>query len=132
MASRVRVYTIFPRRDGSFSTKTADYDGRSISVAAKSVKQAYWLAGNGVWADSAESPVGVLSEYVKPKGTRYWYDPASFAHSGPSFEHGAGVRAIRSAMESIEPAPPKAVQEDTFDADTDAAADLSDLTESNN
>lgn len=102
MGSRVRTYTLHETPDG-FSSKSIDYDGQLLMVAARSVKQAYWLAGHDEWASRAD-PVGILSEYRRGRGTRYWFDPTTWTHDGDrSFEHGKGVRHIEEVMDALDP-----------------------------
>lgn len=95
---RLRVYRLFPQWDGGFSTKTAHYNGRSLDVAAVSIRQAYYFAGNDVWAEGPESPAGVLQSYVRGQGHLCWHTRRDPHHKCASFNHGDGKRAIVRSM----------------------------------
>lgn len=97
MPKRLRVYRIFPRWDGGFSTKTADYRGAFYDVAAVSIRQAYYYAGRDVWAAGPDAPAGVLQMYRRDVGCVCWHDPSPH-HKCASFSHGDGKQAITRAM----------------------------------
>jgi hypothetical protein len=95
-----RVYVLF-RRGGGFSAKTIDYHGTSISVAATSIRQAYAVAHKDIWIDPEHKyPVGIVSTYQRDKGTTLWCGCSGHSVKGGQPKHGAGVRALRVAIEA--------------------------------
>jgi hypothetical protein len=53
----MRLYTLYPTIDG-YSNKTIDYNGVELSIAAESIKRAFYFAYNDVWAEGPENPSG--------------------------------------------------------------------------
>jgi hypothetical protein len=88
----VKVYELYPV-GGGFSSKTIDYRGEIFAVAAVSIKQAYYFAGNRIWAEDATNPKGILWVYNKFNNpdTKYWNGSSGWG-LGP--RHGAGKREI--------------------------------------
>lgn len=100
MSSRsTKVYVVFPSGTG-FSSKTIDYHGVAIYVAAVSIKQAYYLAGNRVWVDDIDQPRGIIQHYQRGGDPRGWYRlwDGCLIHGGLSIEHGDGKRKIIAGM----------------------------------
>jgi hypothetical protein len=99
MSGRVRLYEIYPR-GGGFSTRTVDYHGQAISVAAVSIRQAYWLAGRGMWASSADNPVGIVESYGRNSHPGGWYRlwDGCRIHGGLCLDRAASRTAITRAM----------------------------------
>ena len=94
-----KIYQLYPTGLG-FSNDTVDYHGTSYSVAAGNNRQAHYLAGQEIWATDAVSPQGIVETYRRGAGEpgdhRLWCGCRIFG--GLGLQHGAGVRAIRTAM----------------------------------
>lgn len=100
MSNAIKAYELFPHW-GSFSTKTVDYNGTKYTVAATSMRQAYALAHQSSWIHPTdERPVGILSIYRRATGTTLWCGCSGHNVTGGQARHGAGVRAIRKAVEA--------------------------------
>jgi|tagenome__1003787_1003787.scaffolds.fasta_scaffold16436492_1 hypothetical protein len=95
----VKTYDLYPCGRG-FSAKTADYQGEIIQVVAVSIRQAYYLAGKTIWADGPDRPVGVVEHYTKNGPEEGWHRLwcGCRIHGGIRLQHGAGKRAIATAM----------------------------------
>lgn len=98
-AARVKVYDLFPCGRG-LSAMTADYHGETITVAAGSIRQAYYLAGRMVWSGGPGQLVGVVERYTRGGPDEGWYQLwcGCRIHGGLCLKHGAGQRAIVAAM----------------------------------
>lgn len=68
----MRLYTLYPK-GGSFSNKTIDYQGTELSIAAESIKQAFYFAHNLAWSAGPESPAGIVEHYQRGGGERGWH-----------------------------------------------------------
>jgi hypothetical protein len=107
MNKPVKVYELY-LTGGGFSVKTIDYNGRVIAVAATSVKQAYYLAYNKVWAKDSEVPLGIIWTYNKwEKGPdhTFWNGTTGWGLDGygaSSPQHGEGKKAIIRWMKEME------------------------------
>lgn len=97
---RIRVYGLFPGPDGRLSCRTLDYQGTTLYVAATSVRQAYKLAGAGVWiSPETGGLLGLIAAHRDSRGTGVidlWDGCQSAVRV---VRHGDGVRAIRAAVE---------------------------------
>jgi hypothetical protein len=73
MSKPVKLYTLFKLYAGKFSNMSADYShGTPIyNIAAKSIKQAYYLAGNDVWFNGN---VGILETSIGGYPEQQWKD----------------------------------------------------------
>ena len=82
------------------STKTADYLGQFVDVAAVSIKQAFFFAGNRQWAEGPDGPAGIVEYYQRGAGPpgdhRLWCGCQIY---GGLFRHGDSGRTIREKME---------------------------------
>lgn len=54
----ITIYSLFGGL-GGFTTKTSGYSQNSLIVAAKSIRQAFYLANNSVWYDGK---VGIIEQ----------------------------------------------------------------------
>ena len=100
MSTRIKIFELYPHH-GSFSVKTADYQGTAIVVAATSVRQAYALAHRDIWITPTDQHlVGIVSKYRPHTGTRLWCGCAGHGVTGGSVPHGAGITALRRAIEA--------------------------------
>lgn len=101
---RIRVYEIYPRKGGGFSTQTNDYHGVLIRVSATSINQAYAKAHANQWATSGSYPVGILGWYSRGHGYKMWKDQPYDEHYRvaelPRNEQ--GVTVIRDFLEAVE------------------------------
>lgn len=96
-----RIYTLFPKGFGGFSAQTIDYHGTLLRVAATSIRQAYAVAHKNVWINPADQrPVGIVSEYDRAAGTTLWCGCSGHSVTGGRVEHGAGIRALRAAIDA--------------------------------
>lgn len=97
---RIRVYDLFPYW-GGFSVKTVDYQGTTLTVAATSVRQAYALAYKYIWIVPADHhPVGIVSIERGTTGTTLWCGCSGHNVTGGYVPHGAGITALRKAIEA--------------------------------
>lgn len=95
-----KVYELYPRW-GSFSVQTVDYHGTAYLVAATSVRQAYAVAHKDIWIDpNDDHPVGIVAIYRRDTGPTLWCGCSGHRVEGGQPAHGAGVRALRAAIES--------------------------------
>ena len=64
------------------------HDAKVLHVAAKGIKQAYYLAGNDIWIGTNEDLVGIVEKRVDPDCLRPWllFDQTRQRHA--RFEHG--------------------------------------------
>ena len=92
MKKQVKLYTLFEPHAGKFSNMTVSYShGTPIyNIAAKSIKQAYWLAGNNVWFDGN---VGILETSTNGYGEIKWKDYNGKTTNDSQFGIG-GVRSL--------------------------------------
>jgi hypothetical protein len=98
---RTRLYEIYPAANRSgFSAQSVDYHGTIYLIAAISIKQAYYFAGNRVWADDADDPAGIVEIYTRNGRPEGWWSlwDGCHIHHGIGIRHGAGKRAISTAM----------------------------------
>jgi hypothetical protein len=97
----IRVYELYPQGLGGFSVKTVDYHGTKMSVAATSVRQAYAVAHKGAWIDPGHNyPIGIVSVYDRDRGTTLWCGCSGHRVMGGQVRHGAGIRALRAAIDA--------------------------------
>ncbi len=98
--ARTMVYELYPC-SGRFSNKVIDYNGTAYLVAANSVRQAYAVADHPCeWINpEARHLVGVVSIYRREKGFRLWCGCSGHDIIGGQVDHGAGIRALRAAIE---------------------------------
>ena len=84
MTKKLKVYTLFQDSDGSPTCMSVAYSRgpkRFWHVAAKSIKQAYWLVANQQWWDRH---VGILETYNGYSGRwenhlgEFWYGNGRF------------------------------------------------------
>ena len=95
-----KVYTLFPHH-GSFSVQTIDYHGTQMMVAATSIRQAYAVAYKNIWIDPEHKyPVGIVSVYRRGTGTTLWCGCCGHSVTGGRVKHGAGIRALREAIDA--------------------------------
>lgn len=95
-----KVYELYPC-SGGFSVKTVDYHGTAYLVAATSVRQAYAVAYKHVWIDPhATHPVGIMAIYNTKPGFELWCGCNGHGVIGGAPDHGAGIRAIRAAIDA--------------------------------
>lgn len=64
------------------------HDAKVLHVAAKSVKQAYYLAGNSVWFGSNEDETGIVEKRIDPDCIQPWLFFDKSRHRCAQFEHG--------------------------------------------
>ncbi|AEF35350.1 hypothetical protein JDM601_1350 [Mycolicibacter sinensis] len=98
----VKIYDLYPDM-GTFTYKIERYQGRAVQVAAKSLKQALWLAGHDQWIDPEADPlIGIV----------YRWANTEYGHSGmtwcgvksadididPGVSHGDSHRKIKAAV----------------------------------
>lgn len=99
--SAIRSYVLFPQWGGSFSTKTDDYGGTRYTVAATSIRQAYAVAHQRAWIHAHDKqPVGIIAIYRRTTGTTLWCGCSGHNVSGGQVRHGAGITAIRKAIQA--------------------------------
>ncbi|OBG87867.1 hypothetical protein H8Z59_20335 [Mycolicibacterium fortuitum] len=97
--STLKAYELFPHR-GGFSAKTVHYQGTKFTVAATSVRQAYALAYQRAWIHAHDrQPVGIVSICRVGTGTTLWCGCSGHSVTGGQVRHGAGITAIRKAIE---------------------------------
>jgi hypothetical protein len=95
-----KVYELYPCW-GSFSVKTVDHHGTAYLVAATSVRQAYAVAHKRVWINPQDThPVGIVLIYTRDKGPTLWCGCSGHSVTGGQPGHGAGICALRAAIES--------------------------------
>lgn len=95
-----RIYVLYPHGD-SFSMQTADYCGTEFTVAATSVRQAYAVAHKDVWINPTDAhPVGIVAVYRRAQGTTLWCGCTGHHVEGIQPSHGAGIRALRAAIDN--------------------------------
>jgi hypothetical protein len=97
--ARTKLYHLFGYPD-ELSARTVDYHGWMCSVAAVSIKQAYYFAGNRVWATDPEDPLGIVEIYNRGAGApgdHQMFDGCRI-YGGLGLEHGAGKSVIGRAM----------------------------------
>jgi hypothetical protein len=105
-ASKIRIYELFPLWRGGFSVKTIDYDGTTLTVAATSVRQAYALAYKESWIDPVDIDlvgihlVGIVSIERRTSGIKLWCGCHGHNLTGGYVPHGAGITALRKAIEA--------------------------------
>ena len=101
--TRTKVYELYPRGPGpslGFSVKTEDYHGTALSVAATSLRQAYAVAYKDIWINPEHRhPVGIVSVYRRSTGFTLWCGCTGHSVTGGGVEHGAGIRALRAAID---------------------------------
>jgi hypothetical protein len=99
--STIKIYDLYPRWGGGFSVKTNDYDGTTFTVSATSIRQAFAVAYKRAWIDPASGhPVGVVSIYRRSTGTTLWCGCSGHDVTGGHVLPGAGVRALRTAIDA--------------------------------
>jgi len=67
---KYKEYEVYPTLFG-VSCYSKYYNGTSIKVMAKSIKQAYYLAHNRIWMKD-ENDMGVKEIYVRGEGYTNW------------------------------------------------------------
>lgn len=96
----LKIYTLYGSPGGSLSAKTSDYLGELMNVAAVSIKQAYYFAGNNKWAESPENPAGIVEYYRREAGAPgdhfLWCGCRIFG--GLAIKHQSSAAATRKAM----------------------------------
>jgi hypothetical protein len=96
----IKVYELYPLGLG-FSVQTIDYHGTALMVAATSVRQAYAVAHKRIWIDPEHTyPVGIVSTYRRATGFTLWCGCTGHSVTGGAVEHGAGIRALRAAIDA--------------------------------
>ncbi|WDI43710.1 hypothetical protein [Bremerella sp. P1] len=68
------------------------HDAKVLHVAAKSIKQAYYLAGNDVWFGSNEDGTGIVEKRVDPDCMEPWLFFDKSRQKFAQFEHGDACR----------------------------------------
>jgi hypothetical protein len=89
---RVRVYELYRGPGGGFSNNSQNYAlyGRcTVHVAARSIKEAYFLANRGRWRD-AISTVGIVEQY---DGVAWTREDGSQSE-GPRYHHGGSAQRM--------------------------------------
>lgn len=99
MSTSIRTYQLYPTVNG-YSNRSVDYRGTVVTIAAKSIKQAYYLAGNGIWFGDENAPVGILEWYRRGKGSIYWSSRDEFTHQGPHFDNNMSKTEIVEKVKS--------------------------------
>ena len=70
-------------------------------MAATSVRQAYAVAHKGIWIDPEHTyPVGIVSVYRRSTGFTLWCGCTGHSVTGGGVDHGAGIRALRAAIDA--------------------------------
>jgi hypothetical protein len=65
------------------------------------VRQAYAVAHKDVWIDpEVDHPVGIVSVCRRGTGTTLWCGCSGHHVTGGQVRHGAGIRALRKAIEA--------------------------------
>jgi len=96
-----KVYELYPQGFGFFWVQTVDYHGTALMVAATSVRQAYAVAHKRVWINPEhEHPVGIVSKYHRDTGYTLWCGCSGHSVTGGDVGHGAGIRALRAAIDA--------------------------------
>ncbi|MCU1697354.1 MAG: hypothetical protein JWR34_3417 [Mycobacterium sp.] len=94
----IKAYEIYPCF-GSFSVRSVDYSGTKFTVAATTVRQAYAVAHKKTWINPTDShPVGIVSIYRRGTGTTLWCGCSGHDVTGGQVRHGAGITALRKAI----------------------------------
>ena len=95
-----RVYELYPRF-GTFTVQTIHYRGTAYVVAATSVRQAYAVAHQNIRIDPTHPhPVGIVSIYHRDSGHTLWCGCSGHHFDGAVPTRGAGIRALREAVQS--------------------------------
>jgi len=93
--------TVLRAQSGFFWVQTVDYHGTALMVAATSVRQAYAVAHKRVWINPEhEHPVGIVSKYHRDTGYTLWCGCSGHSVTGGDVGHGAGIRALRAAIDA--------------------------------
>lgn len=95
--SRKKIYELYPSRSG-FSCNSKEYDGKFILVAAVSVKQAYYFAGNNIWAKNPNDPEGIVDVYNRNDDCTHTLWCGCRNNEGSSLLNNDGVRQIKFVM----------------------------------
>lgn len=98
----VKIYELYPYM-GTFTNKLARYQGRTVQVAARSLKQALWLAGHGRWINPEADPlIGIVYRWAKTEygltGTTWCGLTAADITVDPGVSHGDSHRKIKAAV----------------------------------
>jgi len=64
------------------------HDAKVLHVAAVSIKQAYYLAGHGLWFGKNDSPTGIVEKRVDPDCPQPWLFFDGSRQAFARFEHG--------------------------------------------
>lgn len=96
---RIRIYHIYQGPRG-LSSKSVDYQGETLKVAATSIKQAYYFAGNRQWAGDVDRPLGLVEHYKRGGPDEGWHRlwDGCLIHHGLGLEHGLSQTRITAAM----------------------------------
>lgn len=97
--NKPRTYTLFPTGRG-FSNKTGDYRGQSLTIVAHTIRQAYGLAFNDVWALDSSHPVGIVESYEREGHPEGWHELwcGCRLHGGIGFDHAQRASVITAVM----------------------------------
>lgn len=98
MDNKLRIYVLYPFL-GSFSVEAVNDPGRSLSISATSVRQAYALAHGDHWICANDpTPIGIVSAYSCVRGTKLWCGCSGQNVTGGHVSRGDGIRAVRKAI----------------------------------
>jgi len=97
----MRLYTLYPT-GGGFSNKTIDYRGIELSVAADSIKQAFFFAYKKARSAGPLSPAGIVEFYQRSGDDRGWHQLwcGCRMHRGIGLRNGMTKTEIVAAMRS--------------------------------
>lgn len=97
MNRRIRLYELYPAGGPSgLSTRMVGYFvDVSYRVAARSVRQAYWLVSHREWATGPEDPVGIVDHYTR--GVHLLWDGCR-SHGDLGLRPGSSKTAVVAAM----------------------------------
>ena len=68
------------------------HDAKVLHVAAKSIKQAYYLAGNSVWFGLNEDETGIVEKRIDPDCPEPWLFFDKTRQKSARFEHGQSCK----------------------------------------
>lgn len=89
----IKIYELFDWF-GQIQSGWTNYkhDAKVLHVAAKSIKQAYYLAGKYIWLGSNEDEIGIVEKRVDPDCLEPWLFFDKSRHKFAQFEHGASCK----------------------------------------
>jgi len=85
----IKIYELFDWF-GTIQSGMTNYkhDAKVLHVAAVSIKQAYYLAGHGLWVGQNDGVIGIVEKRVDPDCTEPWLFFDGTRQAFAKFEHG--------------------------------------------